>query len=318
MNSDKEQSLTRAELVADDEIDLVELWRALLARKWLIIGITFLFAAASVLYALSLPDMYKSEALLAPAEQSDSNSLGRMAGQLGGLASFAGINLGRGGASSKSTEALEILQSWSFIEEFIQEQGIVAEVFAVKSWDKKTGQLLFNEGMYNAAKKEWLTNPETGETLKPGSWVLYDAFVKGYLTVSTEKETGFTTISVEYYSPKLAEQWVNALIKKLNKMIQERDIRESEKNIAFLKQQIESTSITSMQSVFYQLLESQTKTLMLAKGSEEYVFRSISKARAPEIKSRPKRAIMCVVGTMSGLMLGILMALVLAFIRKEK
>ena len=54
----------------DDEIDLLELWRALMRGKWIIIAFTAVFSVASVFYALSLPNMYKSTAVLAPAESS--------------------------------------------------------------------------------------------------------------------------------------------------------------------------------------------------------------------------------------------------------
>ncbi len=79
--------------VADDEIDLRELFSAIWAGKWLIVCVTAIFAVASVFYALSLPDVYKSEALLAPA--SDSSGM-KVPGQLGGLAALAGVNLGGG------------------------------------------------------------------------------------------------------------------------------------------------------------------------------------------------------------------------------
>jgi len=41
---------------ADDEIDLRQLFAALWGGKWLIIAITFLFAAGGVAYALYKPD----------------------------------------------------------------------------------------------------------------------------------------------------------------------------------------------------------------------------------------------------------------------
>ena len=44
----------------DDEIDLRELWNVIWRGKWLIIAITTIFAVASVFYALSLPNIYKS------------------------------------------------------------------------------------------------------------------------------------------------------------------------------------------------------------------------------------------------------------------
>lgn len=68
----------------DDEIDLRELFKALWKGKWIIIAATFIFAIVSVLYTLSLPNIYKADALLAPAESSNGGGLSKMAGQLGG------------------------------------------------------------------------------------------------------------------------------------------------------------------------------------------------------------------------------------------
>jgi len=54
------------------------------AGKLKIIAITAVFAFASVIYALSVPNQYKATALLAPAQQ-ESGGLSGALGQLGGL-----------------------------------------------------------------------------------------------------------------------------------------------------------------------------------------------------------------------------------------
>ncbi|WP_445425024.1 Wzz/FepE/Etk N-terminal domain-containing protein [Alishewanella sp. HL-SH06] len=54
---------------ADDEIDLRELFSAIWQGKWIIAATTFVFAVLAVIYALSLPNIYKSEALLSPVSQ---------------------------------------------------------------------------------------------------------------------------------------------------------------------------------------------------------------------------------------------------------
>ena len=101
----------------DDEIDLRELFMVLWAGKIKIVAITAVFAVASVIYALSVPNQYKATALLAPA-QSGGGGLSGALGQLGGLASLAGVSIG-GGESSESQIAQEIMKSWSFVEGFI-------------------------------------------------------------------------------------------------------------------------------------------------------------------------------------------------------
>ncbi|KZY88519.1 hypothetical protein A3744_24365, partial [Oleiphilus sp. HI0073] len=291
----------------DDEIDLLELWRALMRGKWIIVGFTAVFSVASVFYALSLPNMYKSTAILAPAEAS-SSGLAKIAGQFGGLASIAGINLG-GGGSNKTAEALEILQSWAFIEEFIQEQNIAPQVFAVKGWNPETNELIYNTEIYDPKTKVWKREPPKGKQAEPSSWELYEVFDL-YLSAKDDPGKGFVTVDVEYYSPEVARQWVSGLVSKINAKLKKQAAEEAEANITFLKAQIEQTNLSSMQSVFYDLIEEQTKTLMLASGTRDYVFREVSAPRIAEKKSKPNRALICIMGALFGGMFGVVMGFV--------
>ncbi len=302
-----------------DEIDLRELWNAIWKGKWLIIAITSVFAVASVLYAISLPNEYKSTAILAPASQSGAGNLSKLAGQFGGLASLAGINLGSGGAEDKSVIAMEIIKTWGFLEKFIEDNNIQAEVFAAKEWNRLTNELSYDTEIYNPQTKEWVRefDPAKGETAEPSSWELYEVF-KDRVLVSQDKETGLIQITVEYFSPQIAKDWTDKLIIKINNHIKQQEKKEAENSIAYLTKQIEETKVADMQSVFYQLIEEQTKTLMLAEVSEEYVFKTLSAAKIAEEKSKPKRALICVLGVMLGSMLSALIALVRYFINKKK
>ena len=74
----------------DAEIDLRELWNVIWRGKWIIIVVTAIFAVVSASYVLSLPNIYRSEALLAPTDADQNGGFTGVAGQLGGLASLAG------------------------------------------------------------------------------------------------------------------------------------------------------------------------------------------------------------------------------------
>ena len=130
----------------DDEIDLRELFSVLWAGKTKIIAITAVFAVASVIYALSVPNQYKATALLAPA-QSDGGGLSGALGQLGGLASLAGVSIG-GGESSESQIAQEIMKSWSFVEGFIADNDLAVEVYAAEGWSRVSNQLKIDKDVY--------------------------------------------------------------------------------------------------------------------------------------------------------------------------
>jgi uncharacterized protein involved in exopolysaccharide biosynthesis len=294
----------------DDEIDLRELFSVLWAGKKLIVAITALFAIVSVIYALSIANEYKASAVVAPAG-SGGSSLGKMAGQLGGLASLAGINIG-GGESDETQEAMEIMQSWGFIEEFIQSNHLQVPVYAAEGWDKASNRLKLNDDLYDAESKRWLIEGDesgAGGTRPPSSWELYKEF-QGRVSVSQDKKSGLINISIEYYSPLIAKQWVDLFVSSINDYMRARKLEQVNRNIEYLTAQIEKTAIAEMREVFYQLVEEQTKSKMLAEASPEYAFVTVSKAMVPEEKSKPKRALICILGTLLGGMLSVLLVLI--------
>ena len=106
LNSENGQSRT----VGDDEIDLRALWNELWNAKWLIVFLSLVFIALSSLYAISIPNQFKASTLLSPATTSNSNSLAGLAGQFGGLASLAGVNLNGSSSGDKTAIALHHFQ----------------------------------------------------------------------------------------------------------------------------------------------------------------------------------------------------------------
>ena len=298
----------------DDEIDLRELFGVLWAGKIKIIAITAVFAIASVIYALSVPNQYRATALLAPAK-SDGGGLSGALGQLGGLASLAGVSLG-GGEGGEAQIAQEIMKSWSYIESFIADKNIAVEVYAAEGWSKGSNKLQINDDVYDTENNQWLVENETGVVGPPTSWMLFKAFSK-LLAVSEDKKSGLVSVSIEYYSPQIAKQWVDMYVEAVNQFMQQRQVDKVTKNITYLQEQIEKTSIAEMQEVFYTIIEEQTKNKMLAEASPEYVFVAVSPSMVPEEKSQPKRALICVLGTLLGGMLSVLLVLIMHYARKS-
>ena len=292
----------------DDEIDLKELFLVLWAGKFLIAAITAVFAISSVLYALSIPNQYKATALLAPA-QSDGGGLSSALGQLGGLASLAGVSIGEG-SSSEAQIAQEIMKSWGFVEAFISDNDLAVEVYAAEGWNKGTGELKINSNVYDTDENTWLlVDGETGELVPPTSWALFQRF-SGMLSVSQDKQSGLVSVSIEYYSPQIAKEWLDLYIAAINKHMQARQVAKVSNNISYLEAQIAKTSIAEMREVFYTIIEEQTKNKMVAEASPDYAFVAVSPSMTPEEKSKPSRALICVLGTLLGGMLGVMIVLI--------
>jgi LPS O-antigen subunit length determinant protein (WzzB/FepE family) len=299
----------------DDEIDLRELLSVLWAGKVKIIAITAVFAVASVIYVLSLPNQYKATVLLAPAQSSGGGLSGAL-GQLGGLASLAGVTIGKG-ESSEGQIAQEIMKSWSYIEGFITDNDLAVEVYAAEGWSKGPNELQTDADLYDTETKTWLVeNTNTGEVGPPSSWKLFQSFSKR-LSVSEDKKSGLVSVSIEYYSPLIAKQWVDMYVESINRFMQQRQVDKVTRNIAYLQEQIGKTSIAEMREVFYTIIEEQTKSKMLAEASPDYAFVAVSPSMVPEQKSQPQRALICISGTLLGGMLSVLLVLVMHYARKS-
>jgi len=298
----------------DDEIDLRELFGIIWDGKWWIIGITFVFAVASVIYSLSLPDIYKAEATLAPTEESQGAGMG---GELGGLANLAGISVGSGKVD-KVTMSMEIMKSRQFIGNFVEKHNILPEVMAVKKWHQASGELIFNEEVYNPGTKEWVREVEPPKQPEPSSWEYVNAFKGNLLIEKNENTPGLIRLAISHQSPVVANQWVEWLIQDINNHMRQRDIKEAQNSMEYLQKELGETSLSSMQQVFYQLIEKQIQTIMLANVRPEYVFQVLDPAVVPQQKDAPSRALICIVGTFLGGFLSLLAVFIRHLIRTNK
>jgi uncharacterized protein involved in exopolysaccharide biosynthesis len=297
----------------DDEIDLRELFATLWAGKWVIILTTLFFAAGGVAYALYKPDIYQANALLAPAE-GDSGS--RLSGQLGSLASLAGVSIGED-SSSNTVIAKEVLQSRAFLADFIRRHKLEAPLMATEAWNMRQKEWIYDREIYNPETGEWGVD-ENGESLQPTNWDLVKKIRENNLSVVENKVNGMVTVSVKSLSPIAAQRWTEWLVKDINEHMQAQDVEEAEASISYLESKLDETNIAGMQQVFYQLIESETRTVMLANAQREYVFKTVDPAVVPQEKSEPKRALIAIIATLLGGMLGVFIVFILSFLKGGK
>ena len=97
----------------NDGMNLLDLILVLWNRKILISSISTFAAIFSVLFALSLPNIYTSKAILTPT--GSDNSLSSKLGAFSGLAGLAGVSL-PGDSGDKTEEAMARIRSYDFCE----------------------------------------------------------------------------------------------------------------------------------------------------------------------------------------------------------
>lgn len=291
----------------DNEIDFIEFFNILWNGKWIIISLTSLISILGVLYSLSLPNIYTSKAILAPVNPS-TNISGAIGGY-SGLAGLAGISLPTGSDVGNAEKALEKITSLSFFEDNIMPNIFLPNLMAVKTWDFKTNKLTYNESIYRVDNDTW--------TIKPSAQQSYKEF-SSQLKLIEDKKSGFVSILIKHKSPFIAKQWVDLVVDEVNAFYRQKDKAESERAVSFLNQQIAMTGLSEIKQVLAQLLQEETKKLMLIEASEYFVFDYIDPPAVMEKKSEPRRSFICILIAAFGGMLSIILVLIRHYIFQKK
>jgi uncharacterized protein involved in exopolysaccharide biosynthesis len=261
----------------DDDVDMAAIWRFVWENKRLIATTTVLCAAIAVYFALTATWIYRAETVITSVRTGGLGAAGGLGGQLGGLAgiaSLAGVNLEAGSATDR--EAKAILQSRSLIEDFIERRELIRALLP----DRK----------------------------KPTLWLAVKEFKEGVITIKDDKRTGLVTMDIDWQDASVAAQWANAFVALANERIRARAIDQATRNIAFLTKQIPQTNVVEVQHALYGLIESETKTLMLASARMDYAFTVIDPAVPPERRLSPRRSLYVLVGILAGFTIGALAA----------
>jgi LPS O-antigen subunit length determinant protein (WzzB/FepE family) len=214
-------------------------------------------------------------------------------GQLGGLASLAGVSIDGGGINELKI-AQEVMKSWAFINDFIEYNDLAVEVAAANGWEQQSNILSIDQNIYSSSERKWIS-----DSGPPTSYDLYQAFLEK-LSISVDGDGQLTQVSIEHYSPYVAKKWLDLYVSSINIYMQERKVDKVSRNIGYLNAQIEKTSLAEMQGVFYSVIEEQIKSKMLAEASPEYVFVTVGHSMVPEKKSKPQRSSIVILSTIFG------------------
>lgn len=293
---------------SDDGVTLLEIIKTLYKEKYKIAIFTAVFSLLTILYVLSVPNIYKSAALLAPVEDNNLNSMGGYSN----IAAIAGISLPKD-SGNKSIEALERIQSYEFFSTTFLPTIKLQNLMAVSSWNSQSAELNYDSGLYNSQEKKWTISQ--GISNKPTQQSAFRIY-KDIINISKANETGFITLSIEHQSPLIAQQWVEKIYTQINMNMREESKSNVTKRIQFLNKQLIKTNYAEIKNALSELVKDQTQILMLAEANEEYVFKVIDSPIVPELKKGPNRALLCILGFLSGMLLSSLYFLMRLFLRK--
>lgn len=277
-------------------LDVLTLLKVVWHNKWRIALIVFICSSVSVYFACRMPNVYSSFAVLVPVQKDSGGGLGALAAQYTGLAAIAGVSLGK--ESGKPDQAVEYAKSWAFWDAFLIKYSVKPDIYAAKGWDEFNKKIIYDSDIYLEPGARWVREERDGVRAEPSSWKTYKVINK-IVKVSADKKTGFITISVEHFSPIFAKFLCEKIVLEINLYFQLRDKVEAKNSIEYLSRKIKETSVAEMQSVFYTMIESQTRSLMLAEVSDEYLLKTVVPPMVAEEKIKPSRLIIIVLAALT-------------------
>lgn len=215
------------------------------------------FGGASLMWAFIMTPIYRGVAILAPADldkKGESSGLSSALGAVGGFAALAGIGVGNDYATE---DAIAVLKSEEFTEDFIRDQNLLPDLFP-KIWDARLGR-------WKAGKKV------------PSPGAAFRAFER-IRKIQRDSRSGLITIQVDSRDPVKAAQWTNELVARLNDEMRGRALAQAEASMVYLqKEQTTSVDVAEREAIS-RLMEGQIKQEMMAHVTKEYALQVVARA----------------------------------------
>lgn len=293
------------------QVNLGDLFGFIYKGKKIISILTIIFSIAAITYSLFLPNIYRSETLLAPIDNKGSG-LGSALEGVGSLASLAGFSLPDGQSASKSKEAIEILQSYTFFRENIYPNIYLPDLMAYKSWNPKENINKYDESLFDTKNNEWVRKVSFPQKVKPSSQEAYEIF-KNHFFINEDIDTRFVEIAITHKSPNIARYWLVLLISQINSELRNNEKEIATRSVNYIKDQIAQTKVSEVKMALSQLAQNETQKLMLIESREDYVYKILERPFAPELKFSPSRSLICILGFLLGFSLGVFVQLIRYF-----
>lgn len=266
----------------DIEIDLGLMSKTFWRRRWLILVFASAFGVLFLLLSIVLPKKYTAWTLISvsAAQHYGGQGIGGLA-QFGGIARLAGVSLP---GSKNAAERVALLESRAAIGSFIEKQNLLPLLFP---------------GRWDSHMQRWKVGDRV-PTLYEG--IRY--FKKHVLTVVDDESSGLLTIRIQWKNPVTAALWANEFVEGVNVFAQQKAISRARRHLRFLNGRARTEHYISQQEAIARLTETELGQEMLASGSEQYAFKVIDPAMAPEKPSFPKKSLFSVLGVLIGSLMG--------------
>ena len=289
----------------EEQIDINELIDIVLKGKKLIITLGFMFALVTAIYALRLPNMYKSTASMSVVESTRSGVGGSLTGGIGGL------GLGVANFGVKGPRYVNTVRSRGFFKHLTEvDEEFLPILMAKKHYDPETKKLTFNSNAYDEVNKKWLVE-------KPHTDDAYAEYMSK-INISYHSERHIIDISAEHISPIAAKEMLDTVIVEADQLLRKFDLERSDESLEYLTNAIAKQQQLALRNAMNDMIMNQLENQMMTKIGPHYIVDIVDPPYIPKYRISPNRTFMCVSAGMVGSVLGILFVLMRHFRTNQK
>ena len=276
---------------APREITVRDLVLAMRQRVLLCTIIVLTCTAIAVVVAIAMTPVYQAEVLLFPVDrESDSSSVLQ---KFGGLAALAGMKPSGG---KQSELAVATLRSREFAAGFIEQNSLINELVPEPTGVRK----LLQSVMWHR------TPPNIDSAVK--------VFLKRVQNVDVDPDTGVVKLTIEFRDRLKVADWANQIVARINDRMRNSAITQSRLRLEFLNAELAKTTVVGVQAAIFNLIESETKGIMMANTERDFAFHPVERAVPPPQNDfvRPQRALLTISGALAGIVLSVVICLFVA------
>lgn len=203
----------------EEEINLLDYWRVLKKRRWVLLAIVSAITLVSIVYALLATKLYQAKVTLMPlGNQTSPLQQSALAGLLGGM-----------GGGSTGAQLVAILNSRTLAERVIDRLGLQKEFFP-KLWDEN--------------RQDWRDDD-------PKRRPTPEALVKklsGGLQITEDKKNSTIAVSYNAQQPELTAKVANGAIEELARYLAESALTSAKRNRIFIEKQLEQNKVQLLEA----------------------------------------------------------------------
>ncbi len=313
----------------EDEINLLDYWRVIWKRRKLIAYIVAATVVLTVVYSLTIKNIYQAEAVIAPITAKEGGGGGGMAAMLAQQLGGGLPGLMMPGASSTS-EIVNLLKSNVLREKVIVQHKLLPVLFE-EDWDVKNQRWKAEGGggfsidlnpLSWAMKLLALARPAPPPSIakkQPGIPDIWDGIreLDEMMTVKHNLKENSITVTGQFKDPEMAAKLVEYFLTTLTDHMSAEARRVALTNQKYLESQLGGATDPFIKQKIFNLIAQQVETSMMAEVKENFAFKVLDPPKAPDRKFKPKRAQMVILSFVVALFIGIFAAFVLEYLEKQ-